>query len=570
MRNGIKVHNQPDVEGNRVTTIIHWLWRATRGNRLQASLNAVIGILQVAASLVQVWAVKHAIDVAAAGTEHTADLYLAVGFMAAIILTEFAFSIAAVWVRNILGVKAQNRMQQRMLDRILRSEWRGRESMHSGDIMNRLESDVNNVVGFITETLPSTLSTLTLFAGAFFYLYSMDETLALITIAVIPACILLSKFYVRKMRRLNRDVRNQDSRIQSVLQETIQNRMLIKTLEGDSMMLGRLEQTQQTLRRRIVKRTLFSLTSRLTMSIGFSASYLIAFLWSALRMSAGTLSFGGMTAFLQLVNRIQSPARNLTHLVPAFVSVMTAAERLMELENTPEENLSEQQRMHGTCGIRLEDVSYIYHDGEEKVIDHLSFDFKPGTATAVTGETGGGKTTLMRMVLALLKPTDGNLYIYSDSDEAVPVTPAHRCNMVYVPQGNTLMSGTIRDNLLLGKPDATDAEMEKALRDSCANFVFDLPDGLDTVCSESGGGLSEGQAQRITIARALLRDTPILLLDEATSALDEATQRRVLRNIVAQHPNKIVILTTHRTGILDLCKRTYRVEQGTITEVSNN
>lgn len=530
-------------------TILAWLWNAWRGNRLQAVLNALIGVADVVLSLAQVWAVKHAIDVASGAD--TGSIYWAVGIMAALILGNFAINIAGVWVRNILGIRAQNRMQQQMLDHIMQSEWHSKARHHSGDILNRLEIDVSNVVTFLTETIPNTLSVLMMFIGAFFCLFAMDKTLAVILVAIIPLFLAVSKIYMRQMRRLTRDVRNSDSRVQAVMQETIQHRMVIKTLEACKDMVQRLEDTQAKLRENVVKRTSFSIFSNFIINFGFALGYLIAFLWAALRMSAGTLTFGGMTAFLQLVNKIQSPARNLTKLAPAFVSVFTAAERLMELAAEPLEEQGEPIAVGAPCGIRLENVTYRYEDGTRDVISNLSFDFRPGSCTAILGETGAGKTTLVRMLLALMKPNKGCITLYNNEVEHT-LSPRLRCNFVYVPQGNTLMSGTIRDNLRLGKPSATDEEMKDALQMSCADFVFALPDGLSTKCGEQGGGLSEGQAQRIAIARALLRDKQIMVFDEATSALDGDTECRLLRNILDNN-SRTVIFITHRPAVLQYC-----------------
>ena len=539
-------------------TLLKWLWNAWRGNQLQAVLNASIGLLSVGVSLGHVWAMKRAIDVASGTVE--GNLYWAVGVMAVLILLDFALNIAGTWVRNILGIKAQNRMQQRMLDRLLRAEWKGRNHHHSADILNRLEFDVNNVVNFLTETIPSTLSVLAMFIGAFLYLFSMDKVLAVIVIGIFPMFLAVSKIYVGQMRHLTRQVRDSDSKVQSVLQETIQHRMLIKTLESDSAMVERLGNTQSELRHRVVRRTKFSVFSNMVVNFGFAFGYLVAFLWAAIRMSAHTLSFGGMTAFLQLVNRIQGPARNLTKLVPAFVSVFTAAERLMELEEDPLEEQGTPIYIKAPCGIRLQNIGYAYEDGGgEKVIDGLSFDFKPGSCTAILGETGAGKTTLVRMILALVQPQDGKIEIYHGSTHQA-LSPLHRCNFVYVPQGNTLMSGTIRENLRLGKLDATDEEMLHALHVSCADFVNDLPDGLNTLCSEQGGGLSEGQAQRIAIARSLLRDRSVMLFDEATSALDPDTERQLLNNILSAH-DKTIIFITHRPAVIDYCDQTLKLEK---------
>ncbi len=535
--------------------ILKWLWNAWRGNRLQAVLNATIGLVSVVVSLAAVWAIQNAIDIAS-GVK-SGSIYWAVAIMGGLTLTNFALNISSVWIRNILGIRAQNRMQQRLLDRILRSEWHSKEKRHSGDIINRLEMDVSNVITFLTEVLPSSVSTLAMFLGAFFYLYVLDKLLAVILIIMMPVVAILSKVYVGKMRHLTKEVRDSDSKVQSVLTETIQNRMLIKIMESDDAMVEKLENTQYELRQNVVKRTWFSVIANFILNFGFSLGYLIAFLWSAIRLSNHTLTFGGMTAFLQLVNRVQAPARNLTKLVPQFVSVFTAAERLMELEENPLEEQGDPIKLAAPCGIRLQDVSYAYDDKEGDVIHQLSFDFKPGSCTAILGETGAGKTTLVRVLLALLRPKEGKVEIYNDQ-ESRELNPRMRCNFVYVPQGNTLMSGTIRDNLRLGKLSATDEQMREALRVSCADFVFDLPDGLDTSCAESGGGLSEGQAQRISIARALLRNRNILLFDESTSALDPETERQLLHNILATH-NKTVIFITHLPAVVEYCDQTLKI-----------
>lgn len=543
--------------------IFRWLWRVLQGNRLQAVLNATIGLFGVALGLASVWAMQRAIDIASGML--AGSLYIAVGVMAALILGEFAVGISRVWVRNILGVKAQNRMQQRVLARSLRSEWRGREAMHSGDIINRLEQDVKTVVTFLTETLPSTVSTVAMFVGAFFYLFQMDTWLAITTVAILPVFILVSRVYIAYMRRYNRKVRDTDSLIQSLLTETMQHRMLVKTMEADEQMLDRLDNTQQTLRQWVRKRTAFSVASNFFLNLGFSIGFLVAFLWGALRLYAGTLTFGGMTAFLQLVNRIQGPARDLAKLVPSFVSVFTAAERLMELEDIPEETQGDSCMVPAPCGIRFEQVTFNYGaPGQQPAFRDFSVDFKPGTCTAVMGETGTGKTTLIRLLLALVKPQKGEISFYSsETSNTCPtsstsqtsfssLSPLHRCNFVYVPQGNTLLSGTLRENLQLGNPQASDEQMMDALQMACAGFVEELPDGLDTRFSEQGGGLSEGQAQRIAIARALLRPGSIMLLDEATSALDAETEKKVLENILSDH-RRTVIFVTHRPAVIDYC-----------------
>lgn len=560
----MKIRNLFNLPKSKYDTrsIVRWLWQAWRGNRLQAMLNAVIGLLGVVVSLAQVGAVQHAIDVSTPALQGHAcsphRIVIAVIVMALLMVAGLLLTIASTWVSNILGIRAQNRMQQRMLDRILRTQWHGKEKFHSGDVLNRLEFDVNNVVTFLTETIPDSLAVLAMFIGAFCYLFAMDAVLAVITIAIIPVFVAVSKIYVRQMRRLTSEVRSSDSKVQSLMQETIQHRMLIKTLESEAPMTERLEQTQSVLRHKVVRRTVFSVFSNIILWLGFRLGYLIAFLWAALRMSRGSLTFGGMTAFLQLVSRIQGPARNLTKLVPQAVSVFTAAERLMELEEDPLDETGEPVRLEAPCGIRLEHVYYQYEDKDREILHDLSFDFPPASCTAILGETGAGKTTLIRILLALLSPQQGKATIYNNHHQETAVTPLTRCNFAYVPQGNTLLSGTIRDNLRLGRLTATEEEMKEALHKSCADFVFDLPDGLNTLCSEAGGGLSEGQAQRIAIARALLRQSSILVLDEATSALDPETERQLLNNILADR-NTTVIFVTHRMAVIDYCDQTLKI-----------
>lgn len=534
------------------------MWSSSSDNRLQAILNTIIGLLEVAVSLTSVWAVQRAIDIASHHRE--GNIIHAVVLMGCLILCNFALGISSVWVRNILGIRAQNRMQRQMLGRILHSEWRGRDSMHSGDMLNRLESDVNTVVNFVAETLPNAVSVLALFAGAFFYLFSMDHTLALIIVVVCPLFLGLSKVYMGKMRKLSMDVRESDSIVQSLMQESIQNRVLVKTLESEDTMVDRLDDQQQVLRKKVVRKTRFSVISNFIINFGFALGYLIAFAWSALRMSAGSLSYGGMTAFLQLVNKIQNPARNLTRLVPQFVRVITSAERLMCFEDIPLEKQGEPIAIDGPCGVAFDNVSYAYADDpEHPIIENLSFDFKPGTCTAVIGETGAGKTTLLRLILSLIRPCAGTLYIYN-REQKIVASPLTRCNIIYVPQGNTMLSGSLRDNLLLGNVDATDEQMYKALRIACADFVNELPDGLDTVFSENGGGLSEGQAQRICIARALLRNCSLMILDEATSALDPVTEKNLLQNLLADKSHTVIFIT-HRHAVLEYCDYSLNIEK---------
>jgi ABC-type multidrug transport system fused ATPase/permease subunit len=455
-------------------------------------------------------------------------------------------------------VELRNRFRSRFFGLLLQSEWQGKERYHSGDVLNRMVQDLGSVVSVITTTVPFAVITVVQLVASFGLLYSMDHTLAIVLVLILPLFSLLSRLYVRRMRSMTKAVRQSESQIQAVMQESLQHKTIVKTLEQSDGMIGRLAKWQEQLFGEVIVRTRFSILSRGLVSMGFSAGYLTAFIWGVFSIQGGAITFGVMTAFLQLVGRIQRPLADLARMIPTLVSALTSTERLIELEELPKEPVGDAVCMEGVAGVRFSDVSFMYADGEEEVLTHLNEDFAPGSMTAVLGETGAGKTTLIRLILALVRPTAGRVTMY-DAEREVEVSPQTRSNLVYVPQGNTLFSGTIRDNLLLGRPDATDEQLWEVLRVACAEFVLSLPEGLDTKCGEQGGGLSEGQAQRIAIARALLKDSPILLLDEVTSSLDDATEQLVLNRVMQRYPDKTLLFITHRTEVLQHCDQVIKM-----------
>ncbi len=538
------------------STILRWLWKSSHGLRLQTAINAAMGVVGVGLDFAFIWATKLVIDIAT-GRSEAASFTTGALLLISILFVQILMSFARRWVSAILGVRSQNLMQLRLFRYLMQSEWSGLENRHSGDVLNRLERDVRDVTNTITETLPSLLGVGVRLVGAFFFLYSMDARLACILVCVAPLFILLSRIYIRRMRAITRDIRTTDSNIQSILQESVQHRAVLKTLEQSDTMVGRLDTTQQTLRHQIRHRTLFSSTASMILSIGFGAGYLITFLWGAHRLQEGTITYGTMLAFIQLVGQIQGPFRELTQYIPVLIGTLTASERLIELQQTPLEEQGESIHFRGATGVRMDDVSYTYKNGKRRILSHFTHDFQPGTTTAILGETGSGKTTLLRLILALLRPQEGSVTLYDNEGNQSPASPLTRCNIVYVPQGNTLFSGTVRDNLRLGDPEATEDEMHEALHTACADFVTERHEGLDTLCGELGAGLSEGQAQRIAIARALLRKGNILLLDEATSALDPATEQQLLQNLSQRNnASQTVICITHRPAVAEFCTQT--------------
>ena len=541
-----------------IRELAFWLWRSSRGLRLQAVLNALIGILSVCLDFAFIYATKWTIDIATDRAE--GSLRMAAYMLVVIMVTKIMLGFARKWVGALLGVRSQNILQKRIFAHLLQSEWNGQEDRHSGDTLNRMERDVRDLTSCITETFPALLEVSFRLVGAFLYLFHMDSRLACLIVCIVPCFLILSKVYVRKMRTITRDIRSTESRVQSILQESIQHRAILKTLERTGTMIDKLTQTQSELRGHVRHRAVFSSMSSTLLSVGFGTGYLVTFLWGVNSLQAGTITYGMMISFIQLVGQIQGPFRDMTRFIPVLISTLTASERLMELEEMPLEDDSDPITFAQGAGVRLTDVSFRYRESGRSILSHFSCDFPIGSTTAILGETGAGKTTLIRLVLALLKPSEGKVEMY-DGSQTVKASPRTRNNLVYVPQGNTLFSGTIRDNLLLGNPDATEDDMREALETACAGFVMDRPDGLDAVCGELGAGLSEGQAQRIVIARALLRKGSVLLLDEATSALDMQTEGQLLKNLSEREAGQTVICVTHRPAVIAYCTQVIEMKR---------
>ena len=345
------------------------------------------------------------------------------------------------------------------------------------------------------------------------------------------------------------------------VQEGMEHNATLRSLGSEQWVTDRLDTMQDDLMGHVKQRTRFTVVTRMVMASCFALGYLLAFVWGGLQLRAGAITFGVMTSFLQLVSQIQNPILTLLNMVPQRFHTTASIDRLeelLQLEQVAEAEEHLTPVSAAVAGVRAESVSFRYATGDRPVLEHFSHDFAPGSKTALMGPTGIGKTTLFRLMLALIRPDEGRLVLYDDRQE-VPVSPATRPDFVFVPQGNTLMSGTVRFNLKLAKPSATEAELTEALHTAAADFVFDLPAGLDTELGERGVGLSEGQAQRIAIARGLLRPGSILLLDEISASLDEATERELFTRLFKNYPDRTMIFITHRSGISSLCGETIRL-----------
>ena len=535
-----------------------WLWSHSVGARGAILVNILLGSLTVGLNLLFIFLCKRLVDIATGVEAGSLGPYTV--FVLSVVVLRLAVSTINVRVENLTNSKMNFIIRKGLYSNLLYAEWLGKEKRHTGDTVNRLESDVSTVTNVIVSDFPQIFTTLVQLVAAIVFLCTMEWRLAALLVLITPLFILFSRIFVRRLREMTRGIRETESEVQSHLQESLQHRMVIQSMENEGRMEDRLDDLQDREYGQIKERTRFNVIARSMVGAAFSFGYIAAFLWGVYGISKGTLTYGVMTAFLQLVGQVQRPLVNLTRQIPGLIYSSTSIDRLMEMEDAPKEVAGDPVRLAGPAGIRVENLDYRYPDGKRMILKDLTFDFPPLSRTAIVGETGAGKSTLIRLMLALLKPVGGRVVLYDEAQE-VSASAATRCNLVYVPQGNTLFSGSVRENLRMGNPDATEDEMKAALETAVADFVFSLPDGLDTRCGEGGSGLSEGQSQRIAIARGLLRPGSILLLDEFSSSLDPETEQKLMDNLTKKAAGKTMIFITHRERIAQLCERTCRIDR---------
>ena len=537
---------------------LHWLHENIRGFRFRIILSSVIGMVSIVSGLFFIWISKQLIDIASHAIEGNIKHYI---FL--LIGTIILQALLSAWKGRLeteTETDLKNKVKYNLFSHLMISTWSGKESFHSGDAVNRIEEDVRVVGEGLCRSLPSVVVTIFQFLAAFIFLIKLNAQLAWTLIFIMPLFLILSKLYIKRTHRYTKEIRGLESDVQSHIQEKIQHKVLIQTLNQNKTMSGKLRDIQLLLYKKVMRRTNFTVLSRMFVMLGFATGYTIAFIWGVYGLYEGAITFGVMTAFLQLVGQVQRPMVELSRYIPSLVYTVTSAERLSELGDLQTEVQGNQQVLDGSVGISVEGVSFSYPDGDRQVIKKLSHNFAQGSRTAILGETGAGKSTLIRIILALLKPQEGIVYIYNDK-KRIEVSPLTRANMVYVPQGNTLLSGTVRENLLLGNPEASENELREVLYTAVAEFVHELPEGLETLCGERGTGLSEGQAQRICIARGLLRPGSILLLDEFSSSLDVETERLLMERLLSRTEGKTLIFITHREMVARYCEQTIRLER---------
>ena len=532
----------------------------------------LLGIIRTLLSLTFVWVCKELVDIATGESQEPLGQWTA--FMIACIVLQICCRIASSYCEQYGRINIQNNLRARLFYSLISSRWSGRERFGTGDAVNRLEEDIRVVSELVSSHIPAVVVTFAQLAAASTFLLFISPNLLWALVGLMIAGIIASRLSFRKLRSLSTAIRTKDGEIQQHIQEHLQNRVVALTIIGIERVMATLNTLHNALRYNTIKRLNFHSLNSALLSVSFMGGYAAAFLWGVYGIKSGAVTFGMMTAFLQLVSQIQMPLSELARKIPAFIHALSSIERLAELENLDPEENAPLCRLEAPAGILFKDVTFSYPDSHSGVLfNSFSHNFLPGTMTVVAGATGIGKSTLVRLMLGLLKPQSGSILIYGSSSNLQSASNLHdaanlhntanqqstanshcaskatRCNFKYVPQGNTLLSGTILDNLLMADPKADRERIDAALHIAAADFVHSLPEGLQTICGESGSGLSEGQCQRIAIARALLQSGSVLLMDESTSSLDPATESLVLQNLRILS-NHTIIFISHREAVM--------------------
>ncbi len=539
---------------SNIRRLVGWLHQIVRPYRGRILLSAVIDLFGMGLSLVAIYLSKYAIDIATGAAE--GRLWEAAGMMVGCVLLSMAAGMSATWVSEQTRMKLTIDLQMQLSDRLMMSAWKDSSRWHTGDLLTRLGSDVSEVVSMLVYTFPSVGVISIKLLASFLFLSTLDTSLAWMLLLSTPF-LLLSKLYYKRMRALSKAHKEVGSRIFSLLQENISSRVLIRSLGASAVRRGKLADSQKESYAIGMRQLNLSAYSKGVLQFVFSMGYFTAFLWGLHRLSTDAITFGSMIAFVQLVSRVQGPVLQLISFVPGLIRVRASIDRLEELEAGetflpvgnevyPRPQRVEYQGVH--FGYEKEDL---YRGGLDVV-------FLPGEPVAIAGPTGVGKTTLVRLLMGLVRPRTGSVRLVADG-QPYDVATLSRKNFVYVPQGNSLFSGSIRDNLLLASPKASEKRLREVLHTACADFVLALPQGLDTRVGESGYGLSEGQAQRLAVARALLQPGKICIFDEVTSALDADTARKLVDNLLREGQDKIQVFVTHDPMLMQHCRKILRL-----------
>lgn len=542
----------------KFAVILPWIGKVVRHYKLKMCLNVVLGWTVVGLNFLFVWTTKNAIDMATVYHNQWA-LRFACAMLVVIIILQAVISAINRRLKTLLSFNMNRRMQEHLFHHAVSANWKDINEYHTGDIVRRFEEDGTEIISFVNGTIPTILLVLLQLGGAYVFLFVLSKDIAIALAVIMVLGIVISKFHFLKIRSFSAKIKECGSRLQAALQEGVQNISVLKALTGQNLFAKYYSGIFDIQKGNIKRRLTYSVLSSTVLNLGFAACYLFVFIWGVLNLETGAITYGTLMAFVQLTGQIQGPSRTLINSISDFAEFYTSCERLNEIDSIKsEKSTGKSVPFSGVPGICCENISYRYSDNKRTVINNFTHTFKPGTMSAIVGTTGAGKTTLIRLLLSYVSPCSGHTYIICGNDKR-EISADTRCAFAYVPQGNSLLSMTLRDNLRLANPEATDEEMLQALEWACADFITHNREGLDTQCGESGRGLSQGQAQRLCIARALLSPSPILLMDEATSALDSETEEKILHNIRNNIKDKTILFVTHRDAVIKYADETVRI-----------
>lgn len=538
-----------------------WLVKYAKPYAVKIGLMMGFNLLYTIVSLVMVQISKNIIDKASDGDRF---ITLVVVYLLLIISMQ-VISIASTLMSTMLSEHFSFGIRKQIYEKIIHSHWMDVKKYHTGDLMTRLTSDAGNVADGIVTTIPGIIQLIVELLLVFFTLYFYSPLLACLALMIAPVAAVSCWWLGRKLKKLQIKVQESEAAYRSFLQESLANLLVVKAFANEEYSTQRLVQLRQERFSWVFKRTKMGVVSSTVMSLAFQLGYIAAFTYGAIQISKNVITYGTMSVFLTLVNRIQSPIMQLAQQIPKVVSILASAGRIIELQDIPLEEKSDEQIEAENIGVEIQNLTFGYT--QENVLEDVSLCIHPGEFVAIIGESGIGKTTLIRIIMSFMSNIHGNVTFYNEKGKTEKANASTRNFIAYVPQGNTLFSGTVRENIRMGNLEATEEEMLEALKLAAGyDFVMELPKGLDTVIGERGHGLSEGQAQRIAIARAFVRKAPFLILDEATSALDEATEQQVIQGLQKLNPKPTCLVITHRKSILAYCDREIRIENRKIVE----
>lgn len=522
-----------------------------RGYKWQILLIISVGLLSISLSLGSVLVGKEIIDIVTGVTKGNL-IWLSIAFMA-LLGGVASLRLLGISLTNKTIVRMGNAIRMKVFNHLLYTRWQSLKEMHNADVLTRIIKDTDDVVQLLAVSLPNFIVNATQLVASLVLLYIFDATLALMLGVGMPLILIGSRAFYRKMVSYTAEIKRTESDINTLMLETLSNQTIIRTFERQEQEINKLGLIQGKLYQQVKRRIGLTIYGNVMANAAFSGGYAVAFLWSAWGILRGTITFGTMTSFLQLVTRIQKPLSELMSLVPSMISAKAGLDRLVNLLEFQREGYDTPSHiLQGSISLKVDTISFRYDEQSPYIYKDFSFSVRSGQMIAIMGETGSGKTTLLRLLLGLIKPDSGRISI-QNLEHGLTVGESTRNNFVYVPQGNSLLSGTIRENLLVGDSLADERKLRQVLKIAAADFVWELPDSLDTVVGEQGQGLSEGQAQRIAIARSLLRPGKIILFDEATSALDSGTEAQFLANIRRYLKDKIILFITHNEEVAEVC-----------------